>query len=35
MKLVLTEKDSIFFHLKSYNYAPSKELLEKIILFLN
>lgn len=30
MKLIFTEKDSIVIHIKSLNYAPSKELVEKI-----
>jgi hypothetical protein len=34
MKLVFTEKDAIVIHLKSLNYAPSRETIEKIrILF--
>lgn len=30
LKLVLTEKDSIMFHLKSFYYAPSQKVVDKI-----
>lgn len=31
MKYTLCEKDSIFLHLFSLEYAPSKEMVEKLI----
>jgi hypothetical protein len=31
MKYTLCEKDSIFLHLSSLEYAPSKEMIEKLI----